>query len=200
MLEPLSDVVGFFFTDGENYTWMPHFTFHWIHHDLSFDNYHFILFMTTVSLVLFHHPTNAMISLIIYIILSLSDDCTICIIPFINAMIISSFASSWPCLPWWIYHCIIWDHRLHHSIIAMTLSSFALSYYHQRFHSLSFPHCKKHETEVSVDFIIVFTSFALQICSMLENTFLFPGAIRLFHYHKPSNSISFSIMLRCLGN
>ena len=96
--------------------------------------------------------------------------------------------------------CIVWDHHLHHSIIAMTLSSFALSYYHQRFHSLSFPHCKKHETEVPVDFIIVFTSFALQICSMLENTFLFPGAIRLFHYHKPSNSISFSIMLRCLGN
>ena len=75
-----------FFTDGGNYTLMSHFAFHWIHHDLSFDNYHFILFMTTVSLVLFHHPTNAMISLIIYIILSLSDDCTICIIPSINTI------------------------------------------------------------------------------------------------------------------
>ena len=88
--------------------------------------------------------------------------------------------------------CIIWNHNLH-IIIAMTLSSFASSYHHQRFHSLSFPHCKKHGTGVPGDFIIVFTFFALQICFMLENTFLFPGG-------HPIVSLSQTIQLHLFSN
>ena len=88
--------------------------------------------------------------------------------------------------------CIIWNHNLH-IIIAMTLSSFASSYHHQRFYSLSFPHCIKHGTGVPGDFIIVFTFFAFQICSMLENTFLFPGS-------HPIVSLSQTIQLHLFSN
>ena len=192
MLEPLSDVVGF--------SQMVRITY-WCLILLSIGSimsHHFTIIILSCSWRLYHgiissfHKCRDHFHHLHYLVFICHDDSISCIIwnhnlHIIIAMTLSSFASS--------YHhqrCIIWKHDLH-IIIAMTLSSFASSYHHQRFYSLSFPHCIKHGTGVPGDFIIVFTFFAFQICSMLENTFLFPGS-------HPIVSLSQTIQLHLFSN
>ena len=131
--------------------------------------------MTIVPFVLFHHFINTMINFIICIILSLS------------AMMILSFAS------FGIIMCIIsslpWrSHHLHYLIITSDST-----------------HCHflivkdlKQEFLVTSSLCLPSSHFRSAPCWKIP--FSFQGAIRLFHNHKPSNSISFPIMLRCLGN
>ena len=126
-------------------------------------------------MVLFHHFINAVIIFIICIILSLSAMMILSAASFGIIICISS-------LPWHSRH-------LHHPIITSAASFGSMIC----ISSLPFPHCIKHGTGVPGDFIIVFTFFAFQICSMLENTFLFPGS-------HPIVSLSQTIQLHLFSN
>ena len=125
-------------------------------------------------MVLFHHFINAVIIFIICIILSLSAMMILSAASFGIIICISS-------LPWHSRH-------LHHPIITS-----------------AFIHChflivKNMEQEFLVTSSLCLPSLHFRSAPCWKIPFSFQGAIRLFHDHKPSNSISFPIMLRCLGN